>query len=147
MLKSVQFKNFKVLRDATLPLSRFTLIVGPNGSGKTTALQAIEAMSRKREILFHSSVSAGLQSEDGAVIELILEWTAPYEGVTTVVNWTSRGLTNFFHKRESRGMPPENEAQQIQAKLERIKILTLDASSIAVPTQLQPKVGSGSFWQ
>ena len=34
MLDSIQFQNFKALRDATLPLGPFTLLVGPNGSGK-----------------------------------------------------------------------------------------------------------------
>jgi len=41
MLEKVEFKNFKMLRDATLPLSPFTLIVGPNASGKSTALEAM----------------------------------------------------------------------------------------------------------
>ena len=41
MIERIEFKNFKALRDAKLPLSRFTLIVGGNGSGKSTALNAI----------------------------------------------------------------------------------------------------------
>jgi len=32
MIELMQFRNFKVLRDTQLPLGRFTLIVGPNGS-------------------------------------------------------------------------------------------------------------------
>jgi AAA15 family ATPase/GTPase len=43
MIESVHFRNFKALRDTTLPLGRFTLIVGPNASGKSTALQALKA--------------------------------------------------------------------------------------------------------
>lgn len=140
MLKSVQFKNFKVLRDATLPLSRFTLIVGPNGSGKSTALQAIEGASRKRGIHFQSFASAGLLSENETVIEVILHWAAPHEGVTTVANWTSQDISTVTHQKISRrGVLSKNEEQQIRAKLERIKILTLDAGSVAAPAHLQPK--------
>jgi predicted ATPase len=40
-IASIKFQNFRVFRKATLPLGRTTLIVGPNGSGKTTALQAV----------------------------------------------------------------------------------------------------------
>jgi predicted ATPase len=42
MIEKVEFRNFKILRDAVLPLGPFTLIVGPNASGKSTALQAID---------------------------------------------------------------------------------------------------------
>ena len=34
MFESIKFQNFKALRDTTLPLSRFTLIVGPTVVGK-----------------------------------------------------------------------------------------------------------------
>lgn len=33
MLKQASFKNFKSLRDVTIPLQPLTLLVGPNGSG------------------------------------------------------------------------------------------------------------------
>ncbi len=42
MIESVECKNFKVLRDATLPLGRCNVLVGPNGSGKTTVPEALE---------------------------------------------------------------------------------------------------------
>ena len=31
MIESIEFHNFKVLREATLRLGRFNLLVGPNG--------------------------------------------------------------------------------------------------------------------
>lgn len=41
MLERVHIRNFKAIRDATVDLDRFTVIVGPNSSGKTSILQAI----------------------------------------------------------------------------------------------------------
>ena len=41
MIESIEFTNFKALRNVTLPLAPFTLLLGPNGSGKTTVLQAL----------------------------------------------------------------------------------------------------------
>lgn len=41
MIESIEFTNFKALRKTTLPLAPFTLLLGPNGSGKTTVLQAL----------------------------------------------------------------------------------------------------------
>jgi predicted ATPase len=51
MIKSISFKNFKGLRDATLPLGRFTLIVGPNASGKSTAMEAIALAIRPDRVM------------------------------------------------------------------------------------------------
>jgi len=45
MIESIEFSNFKALRKTTLPLSPFTLLLGPNGSGKTTVLQALQRIA------------------------------------------------------------------------------------------------------
>lgn len=41
MIASVTFRNFKALRNTSLVLSPFNLVVGPNGSGKTSLIQAL----------------------------------------------------------------------------------------------------------
>lgn len=41
MIETVRFKNFKALRDVTMPLERLTVLVGPNASGKTSVLQGL----------------------------------------------------------------------------------------------------------
>src|SRR6202011_2415855 len=43
MIESIKCQNFKVLRNVELSFGAFTLLVGPNGSGKRTLLQAIAA--------------------------------------------------------------------------------------------------------
>jgi len=42
MIESIEFTNFKAMRKTTLPLAPFTLLLGPNGSGKTSVLQALQ---------------------------------------------------------------------------------------------------------
>jgi hypothetical protein len=64
MLESITFSKFKALRRTTLPLSPFTLLLGPNGSGKTTVLNAIQGIG---------SITAGnmgFQRPQGAQIDL-----------------------------------------------------------------------------
>jgi ABC-type branched-subunit amino acid transport system ATPase component len=46
MLKSVRLKNFKLFKEADIPLERLTVFVGPNGSGKTTVLEAIYCVTQ-----------------------------------------------------------------------------------------------------
>lgn len=44
ILARIQFENFKALRSTSLGLEPFTLIVGPNGSGKTSVMQALKLL-------------------------------------------------------------------------------------------------------
>lgn len=64
MITKIHYKNFKALRDATLPLERFTLIVGANGTGKTTAVQALELFRNPRIFLYGDVVSTGVSKND-----------------------------------------------------------------------------------
>lgn len=49
MLTRATFLNFKNLRDLSVDLGPFTVLVGPNGSGKTSVLQGLELLCRLRE--------------------------------------------------------------------------------------------------
>lgn len=47
MIHRAKFQNFKALRDVEVPFdSRLTVLVGPNGSGKTSVLQGIQFIGR-----------------------------------------------------------------------------------------------------
>ncbi len=46
MITKFQVRNFKALRDVTLDLTPVHVLIGPNDTGKTSILQAIEALCR-----------------------------------------------------------------------------------------------------
>ena len=46
MIEQVQFRNFKGLRHVDVDLERFTVLVGPNASGKTSVLEGLHYLSR-----------------------------------------------------------------------------------------------------
>ncbi len=46
MISNFRFRNFKCLRDVTVHLERFTVFVGPNASGKSSILQALNLLCR-----------------------------------------------------------------------------------------------------
>lgn len=44
-VKSVSIRNYRSLKDVTIRLDGLTTIIGPNGSGKTSVLRALELFS------------------------------------------------------------------------------------------------------
>ncbi len=67
MITEIRFQNFKSLRDFSCSLSRLTVIVGPNASGKTSVLQGINYLSlvsRHRTPIEILDVFAGPNSFD-----------------------------------------------------------------------------------
>lgn len=46
MLQSFQIQNFKCLRDVKVDLGAFTVLIGPNDSGKTSILEALRLLGR-----------------------------------------------------------------------------------------------------
>ncbi|MBF0462757.1 MAG: AAA family ATPase [Magnetococcales bacterium] len=42
MIRHLAIRNFKSLADFSMPMGKFTCLIGLNGSGKTTLLQAID---------------------------------------------------------------------------------------------------------
>jgi predicted ATPase len=47
MIDRVHFENFKSLQNVTIDLGRLTVLVGPNGCGKSSVLQAMHLLSQK----------------------------------------------------------------------------------------------------
>ncbi len=73
MIKEIRYKNFKALRDTTLPLGRFTLIVGANGTGKSTALKALKIAKKPQNIRWDEVVSAKLPDSEDTIVSVIIK--------------------------------------------------------------------------
>ena len=92
MIKEIRYKNFKALRDTTLPLGRFTLIVGANGTGKSTALKALEAAKEPENFIWEEVVSVGEKQPVSIHIEELKPIKKPkLEGFGfATINWQER---------------------------------------------------------
>ena len=80
MITSIRLQDFKGHRDTTVPLGRFTALVGPNGSGKTSVLEALWLQSRLVELPVQQVLTG-----DFAVDDL------RQRGATTLSTFTSAG--------------------------------------------------------
>src|SRR5260370_32870535 len=86
MIEWIEFKNFKALRDAKLPLSRFTLIVGANGSGKSTALKGISALGKPQHLHGDGIRTAGLPRSEA--VSITARWVEERGDYLVTVQWT-----------------------------------------------------------
>ena len=133
MIESIEFKNFKCLRDTTLPLSPCTILVGPNGSGKTTVLQGLEIASGKRP-LTRETITADLRADDKdkAVIELRLNWGDTAVGRTRWMRSDRSGPQIGYD-----GMAESDERKCFEKVIARIRVYSLHADAIAAPVDLK----------
>ncbi len=128
MFESIKFENFKALRDTTLPLSRFTLIVGPNGTGKTTALNAIAVLGNPYKALFSQARSVGAPSS--VPITVRGKWKDNGNDWTVTAQWNREGVSE--HSCLPTLLP--------LGDLGRARYFFFDASAAAAPVQLQPQI-------
>jgi predicted ATPase len=83
MITSIRLQAFKGHRDTTVPLGRFTALVGPNGSGKTSVLEALWLQSQLVERASANVLSGDLVMDDlrrrgaNGPISLTSTWPAP----------------------------------------------------------------------
>jgi predicted ATPase len=79
VIAAVQFRNFKALRSASVRLGAFNLLVGPNGSGKTSL---IEALLRLRTLAgLPATHRAELAHARAGGPEIIYTFAPPFDGV------------------------------------------------------------------
>lgn len=63
MIEHIEFENFRILRKAHLPLDRFTLLVGANGSGKSSVFKAIREACVLPDMNLNRHRSVGTQTD------------------------------------------------------------------------------------
>jgi predicted ATPase len=89
MIESIAFRNFRVLKDARLHLGPFNLIIGPHGSGKSTALHALRIAACSQEYAFADVASADARAKDK--VELMIRGNEPFAGVLGRAAWDLNG--------------------------------------------------------
>lgn len=149
MIESIEFTNFKALRKTTLPLAPFTLLLGPNGSGKTTVLQAIECVaSRAAKLvavqrpfalqLAGSSVRSATVEDQSAPVQVSVGIQSSTGAIVTIFSWHDDASDLGWVCKHGDGSPLQGvSAAPLFAWLARMQTYTLDFWAIAQPAQIQ----------
>ena len=77
VIASVAFRNYKALRGARLALQPFNLLIGPNGSGKTSLIQALMRLQSLAAAPTPARTRRSQASRTGSP-ELAFRFTKPY---------------------------------------------------------------------
>lgn len=139
MIERIEFRRFKALKDTVLPLGPFTLIVGANNSGKSSALQAlqlaslaiIEGSTRPDPSIF----TAGLEINDSMQVEVDVHWAGKSGPVMAAFRW---GRNQHFGFSFGRGT---GESQnELRNALRTFRVFSFNPGAIANAVQIQPSV-------
>lgn len=142
MLKRVSIQNFKSLKDVTLDFQKVNLLIGPNNSGKTNFLKALEYMLKDntnqqetdfKRLVFNQNI------ENQILIQFEYEHDIEYK-VKTVFetkvnkkteiiksNWIYQDNQQSRHQRSDRGPYDPNE---LKSKVGRITIYKPDPNKL-----------------
>jgi predicted ATPase len=140
MIESIQFINFKSLREGLLPLQRMTLIVGPNGSGKTSALLALQHIRFRGGPQLRHVISASQREPRTNTVEIRIRWTGRFKAAITTARWGTGGGIQVNHVGE--GGAAIN-LDLLNEFISGIRYFAFDATAISEPVTLQPDIELG----
>ncbi len=145
MIKSIHFQNIKALRDATLSLGRFTLIVGANGSGKSTAMEALKLANKPSNTDFRQIATANLKRVAGATAKIVIDWDAGNTKVESETKWQHVNKMqddNYGPDFRDAFSQPLDDALTfvLRNALASFRIFSFDANAIAKPVLLRSNI-------
>ncbi|HLP02013.1 MAG TPA: AAA family ATPase [Opitutaceae bacterium] len=131
MIASIDFTNFKVLRSARIELGPFNLIIGPNGSGKTSALLALQRLRQfaARPVVFGTAPAGRAVGETGL---LHFRFTPPFHDIEALLECAPDGSGRALRV-DGPGELPVRWAQLV-ARLTSLRVISLDQAALARPS-------------
>lgn len=123
MIDTVVFHNFKALRNTSLHLSLFNLVIGPNGSGKTSLIQALQQLRTLSQFPLGNDM---IHTRSGGP-EISFTFSAPYSAVVAQLGCAS-DLACDFMRVESRDAAAW---LKVKSRLATLRSYVLDHNAMA----------------
>lgn len=131
MIASIEFTNFKILRDARIELGPFNLLIGPNGSGKTSVLLALQLLRRLagRPPVFGPPPAGAQQPGNGL---LRFGFTAPDAAIDAVIECAPDGTARSLRVDGPGDLPVR--WGRLVARLTTLRTVALDQAALSRPS-------------
>lgn len=134
MIAAVHFRSFKALRSAAVKLAPFNLVLGPNGSGKTSLIQALLRL-RTLAMLPDTGPTKPAENAPGPRIEF--QFMAPYQDVRVALGCNADELVcNLLEVAHPLGPAGEALWAELRPKLQSIRAYLFDHYAMAAPAKL-----------
>lgn len=129
MIASVAFRNFKALRHTELALLPFNLVIGPNGSGKTSLIQAILRLRSLSKLPLVVHPEAQKVRADGP--EMIFHFCAPHADIAARLACVSENVCDLLAltPTDAPGWP------DLKARIGSIRAFLLDHYAMPLPAR------------
>ncbi len=133
VIASVQFRHFKALRATSLRLEPFNLVIGPNGSGKTSLVQALLRLRTLARVPPPGGKTAGDPARPGPAPEIIFRFTPPEADIEVRLGCRSDAVCDLLEARH----PDTDEARRrweaLRSRLGGIRAYLLDHYAMGEP--------------
>lgn len=128
MIASIAFRNFKALRNTHVALSPFNVVIGPNGSGKTSLIEAVLRLRTLSRLPL--SDDAVVQLRDAPEVEF--RFNPPHEGVVARLGCVSETVCDMLR------IDPLDPARWavLRQELGTIRGYVLDHEAMTQPAKL-----------
>ncbi len=126
VIASVTIRNFRALRNAGLSLQPFNLVIGPNGSGKTSLILALQRLRALARLPLHGS---GTEEARGRVVggpEISWHFTPPFDGLEAVMRCVSDTECDFLDVVSLPSGEGQGDWPKLRAALTGIRCYVLD---------------------
>lgn len=134
MIAGVHFQNFKALRSAEVRLAPFNLLIGPNGSGKTSLLQALLRLRTLAALPAAQTHELAQPREGRPRIEFRFE--PPFEAIRVAAACAHDELVcDTLVVAHPPGPEGERAWEQLRERLRTIRGFLFDHYAMAVPAK------------
>ena len=123
VIASVVFRNFKALRNTNLQLAPFNLIIGPNGSGKTSLIQALLRLRTLSQLPLGDRSAPTLPT----AAEIGFAFAPPHDRVTASLGCVSDRVCDLLRVQS----PTPGEWEAVKIKLPGIRNFLFDHEAMA----------------
>ena len=132
MIASVAFRNFKALRSTSLNLSPFNLVIGPNGSGKTSLIQAILQLHLLARLPLRDGAEEIERRPEGA--EITFRFSPPYDGLEASLGCVSDKSCDLLQVIPLPTGEGVDDWAGLKARLLTVRTYLFDHEAIAAPS-------------
>ena len=134
MIAAVHFRNFKALRSAAVRLEPFNLVIGPNGSGKTSLIQALLRLRMLSALPVVHAHEMKNQPPGGPQIEF--HFHPPFQNVRATLGCTpDEFVCNLLVVDHPPGIVGEGQWGELRTRLQSIRAYLFDHAAMAVPAK------------